>query len=161
MLNEAEVKKILDKRLSDYACTVSIKTPFGEAFHGIDTKDIAHQICSLQPKVELPLLTENPYIVTSKSKAYQNPEYLVRQGTLVSAYENGKQAQRDADLHAIGTAGVWQERPDRPGWWVRCNPTEKTKDRVFHITDLAIKVCRFHKNELWFFIPEPQKPEGK
>lgn len=49
MLNEADVKKILDKRLSDYACTVSIKTPFGEAFHGIDTADIARQIYRLPP----------------------------------------------------------------------------------------------------------------
>jgi hypothetical protein len=58
--------------------------------------------------------------------------------------------QQIADLRAIGAAGVWQDKPDKAGWWV-------ISYKGVPLNIQLVKNPEHHahrESEQWFFIKE-------
>ena len=110
-----------------------------------------------QPKPELPLLTDEEIIEASKvNMFYPDGSVDLNKGFLTGRQQVAK-AQRDADQKALGTTGVWQEKPDRQGWYARRKPNWNHME-VIRLVKGKIKPEDGVDTETyqWYPIPEPQ-----
>jgi hypothetical protein len=153
-----DIKRYQHTGLSTEFFTVLTAEEIEKAARGILQSDLASQ-----PKPELPLLTDAVIgKVFHDNDVYRSMEFALREVA---------KTQRDADLRAIGTCKEslqvekWQEKPDRPGWWVRWEFFGQIGGSIVRTQQLnADDITYLSKrniNAKWLFIPEPKMPEGK
>lgn len=156
MLNEAEVIKALCddcfNHQKNHNCDQKGNPSEMEGCYGY----LARQIVSLANKsVELPIINDDIKMGFGLDFALKHDVYDI--------INRVAESQRDADLKALGTTGVWQDKPDRSGWWLSREQYGETYDyrtqfiesqkEVDYFKDFSRPMLRFK------FIPEPQ--EGK